>query len=70
MMIWPFNHKHRTPSRKDEIEALKGKVSLERNELYKNLVKLDDATKSIETAGVRVMLGEMFRQIDSGKSNE
>lgn len=65
--MWPFRSREVKPSRDKEIERLKSAVSTERYQLYKNLVKLDTATKSIETAGVRVMLGEMFRKIDEGK---
>lgn len=68
--MWPFRSRERKPSRTKEIDKLKSAVSAERNELYKNLVKLDDATKSIEAAGVRVMLGEMFRKIDEGKRRD
>jgi hypothetical protein len=69
-MMWPFRSRQRKPSRDQEIETLKSAVSSKRTELYKNLVKLDDATKSIEAAGVRVMLGEMFHKIDEGKKRD
>ena len=68
--MWPFTRKPRVVSRQPEIDALKNAVSGDRYELYRNLVKLDDATKRIETSGVRVMLGDMFRQIDEAKRRD
>lgn len=68
--MWPFHREPKTPSRNPEIERLQTAVSSKRNELYMNLLKLDDATKSIEAEGVRGMLGEMFRQLDEGKRRD
>lgn len=64
-MAWPFSSNPKPPSRQGEIDRLKSAVSGERNQLYRNLVKLDDATKLIDTSGVRGMLGEMFQQLDA-----
>ena len=68
--MWPFRKEPKKSSRNPEIDRLQSAVSTKRNELYKNLLKLDDATKSIEAEGVRGMLGEMFRQIDEGKRRD
>lgn len=67
-MVWPFKKSEKAISRQDEIERLKSDVSSERYQLYKNLVKLDDATKSFEAEGVRGMLGEMFLRLGEGKA--
>ena len=66
-MGWPFTNRPKPASRQPEIDALKSAVSGERYELYRNLVKLDDATKRIETSEVRVMLGEMFQRIGEAR---
>lgn len=66
-MGWLFLNRSKLPSRQGEIDSLKSAVSTERYELYRNLVKLDDATKLIDTSGVRGMLGDMFRRIDEAK---
>lgn len=66
-MVWPFKKSEKNVSRQAEIENLKNAVSSERYQLYKNLVKLDDATKSIETEGVRGMLVEMFLKLREGQ---
>lgn len=68
--MWPFHREAKKPSRNPEIERLQSSVSSKRNELYKNLLKLDDATKSIEAEGVRGMLGEMFQRLEEGKSRD
>jgi len=68
--MWPFRSRERKPSRHAEIEELKSAVSNDRTELYKNLIKLDRATKSIETEGVRGMLGEMFQRLDERKNRD
>jgi hypothetical protein len=67
-MVWPFKKSEKNVSRQAEIENLKNAVSSERYQLYKNLVKLDDATKSIETEGVRGMLVEMFLRLEESKN--
>lgn len=67
-MVWPFKKSEKNVSRQAEIEKLKNAVSSERYQLYKNLVKLDDATKSIETEGVRGMLVEMFLRLEESKN--
>ena len=68
--MWPFHREAKKPSRNPEIERLQSSVSSKRNELYKNLLKLDDATKSIEAEGVRGMLGEMFLRMDEGRKHD
>ena len=68
--MWPFHREPKKPSRNAEIDRLQSAVSTKRNELYRNLVKLDDATKSIEDEGVRGMLGDIFRQLDEAKSRD
>jgi len=68
--MWPFRREPKKPSRNTEIDRLQSAVSTKRNELYRNLVKLDDATKSIEDEGVRGMLGDIFRQLDEAKSRD
>jgi len=68
--MWPFHREPKKPSRNPEIERLQTAVSSKRNELYKNLLKLDDATKSIEAEGVRGMLGEMFQRLEEGKRRD
>lgn len=70
MNLWPFHRQHKKPSRNPEIDRLQSAVSNKRNELYKNLLKLDDATKSLEAEGVRGMLGEMFQRLEEGKRRD
>lgn len=68
--MWPFRKEPKKPSRNPEIDRLQSAVSTKRNELYKNLLKLDDATKSIETEGVLGMLGDIFHRLEEGKRRE
>lgn len=62
-MIWPFKSKNTTK----DVEELRKQVSEERSNLYNNLFKLDAATRSLDSDGVRGMLSDMFKQLDEAR---
>ncbi len=69
-MKWPFKKDPKKIARNKEIERLTSEVSAERTKYYGNLVKLDDASRSLDKEGVRGMLIDMFRHIDEAKRRD
>lgn len=69
-MVWPFSKSGKKLRKNKEVETLEVEISKERTKLYGNLVRLEDATRSIETEGVRGMLGDMFLRLEEGRHRD